>query len=609
MESNQTPEGADPVLTCDPVRSLKLTKEKNTALIGRASTSSRRRGNTKASPDNGLLRNPVVSREHAKFSYRNKSVYIRDCRSYHGTALNGTTLPPGLDVLVQDGDDVNFAILTGKLAETMKSCHFKVSISDLPLATPGPISEPDTLNKTGTYRAPVFLSDDESDAENTRENCGEKKQVIDASQETSQERTEEDTKSNDEANAQASREVAAGFGCLWEAGFIPLHRISELDGAVLPSFKPSWPIQSEVQSEVQSEAQSEVQSEAVHENHDTDTETPAAGPESGDFLSSDLEMDMDYSDEAESEGEDVDSIDSNEIFGYDDIDFQVHEKETAGSEDETLAYVEEIDDLAAEPGASLLAMEIPQATPALQTELESQAGQVSASSTNLASFSANRSNSTGETSIIPISYLLSEIPETPAVDEETTSPSPPPPSSQGDTQAAVNIGVCICETKNQFTTPEACDESRIMTPPSERIYEAKISNLSVISTPSSPSKKRKIDDISTDEALLSKNQGPAEGSISEVEIISTPPVSAKKNTHERAYGWPQSNSENQRNEEANHSTNACYGDDNNKNSADQARPRKRIRTVVEAVGFAALGGAAAGLAILTAMIATAPELA
>ncbi|KAL5598919.1 hypothetical protein BROUX41_003760 [Berkeleyomyces rouxiae] len=535
--------------SCPPVRSLKLTEENESIVIGRAS--SRRRGSAKAAPDNGFLRNPVISREHAKFSYRNSSVYIKDCKSYHGTSLNGVSLPPGLDVLVQNGDDVEFAILTGKLAETMSSCRFSISISDLI----SPV-EPDTPNKTGTYRAPVFLSDDESDVERAP------------------------TKGEVNTATQDSEDAKVGVKTLPKASFTFVCHLGNDGDAELP-----------VESIWSSDG------EASHLDNNLDTGTSGADIESEEFASSESESigpvsgseENDKDQDSLSEQGDEDDEEDNDVAEIADFDEEITEQE-----DETMRHIHVFESHDLVPYSIGISTQVPQyfqATyPAIKDDVSCFNG---------------RSNNMGEASMIPISYLLTDNTETLTLLEHDTSPSPSPENEN-------ESSVCVCESKQKSTDSENCEKSRIMTPPTERGFEHKMPIALAISP--SPPRKRKFGNISTETDETQKDSNGAKTSISQLETVSINPMLATSDIQSCPEALVTEEETSTFAGTMETSTTdlvpTSQNTDHNQTSNDDTefRPRKRLRTVVEAVGFAALGGAAASLAILTALIATAPDL-
>jgi hypothetical protein len=52
-----------------------------------------------------------VSRVHARFRYEGTSLTVSDMESVNGTFVNGQRLPPGMDRVLRDGDEIRFGRL------------------------------------------------------------------------------------------------------------------------------------------------------------------------------------------------------------------------------------------------------------------------------------------------------------------------------------------------------------------------------------------------------------------------------------------------------------------------------------------------------------------
>ncbi|KAE8381444.1 hypothetical protein BDV26DRAFT_278825 [Aspergillus bertholletiae] len=91
-----------------PYRSLVFTSDSDHIEVGRASK--RERKNLIPTNHNGLFDSRVMSRNHAtmRVSLNNKTVYLSDGNSMHGTWVNGKKLLVGEDTIVRSGDELIF---------------------------------------------------------------------------------------------------------------------------------------------------------------------------------------------------------------------------------------------------------------------------------------------------------------------------------------------------------------------------------------------------------------------------------------------------------------------------------------------------------------------
>ncbi|KAE8338113.1 hypothetical protein BDV24DRAFT_138848 [Aspergillus arachidicola] len=91
-----------------PYRSLTFTSDYDHIEVGRASK--RERKNLIPTNHNGLFDSRVMSRNHAtlRVCFNDKTVYLSDSNSMHGTWVNGEKIRAGEDTIVRSGDEVVF---------------------------------------------------------------------------------------------------------------------------------------------------------------------------------------------------------------------------------------------------------------------------------------------------------------------------------------------------------------------------------------------------------------------------------------------------------------------------------------------------------------------
>ncbi|ROT35515.1 hypothetical protein SODALDRAFT_68682 [Sodiomyces alkalinus F11] len=101
--SFQFPQSDDPF----PERRIVLTRNNPCAKVGRTSKS---KPNLSAAMDNCLLDNPVISRDHAEIfaEFDSEAVYVRDQGSRHGTFLNRERVQPNQPQLLASGNTLRF---------------------------------------------------------------------------------------------------------------------------------------------------------------------------------------------------------------------------------------------------------------------------------------------------------------------------------------------------------------------------------------------------------------------------------------------------------------------------------------------------------------------
>ncbi|KAH7082571.1 hypothetical protein BKA63DRAFT_560788 [Paraphoma chrysanthemicola] len=150
--------------------------------IGRASKNSTKQDLAPAA-NNAYIDSPVISREHAKLSAHAESgtphVYVTDCRSMHGTMVNGQRLIPHVPTRLSAGDLLQFGvdvnrneeffvarkyIFEAHLNEPLPafSQGFTVPDSDDELIAPEPLAD---SSRRGSQDNPVTIDESDSDSD------------------------------------------------------------------------------------------------------------------------------------------------------------------------------------------------------------------------------------------------------------------------------------------------------------------------------------------------------------------------------------------------------------------------------------------------------------
>ncbi|KAH7093737.1 hypothetical protein FB567DRAFT_588159 [Paraphoma chrysanthemicola] len=150
--------------------------------IGRASRNSTKQDLAPAA-NNAYIDSPVISREHAKLSAHAETgtphVYVTDCRSMHGTMVNGQRLTPHVPTQLSAGDLLQFGvdvnrneeffvarkyIFEAHLDEPLPSFSqgFTVPDSDDELIAPEPLAD---SSRRGSQDNPVTLDESDSDSD------------------------------------------------------------------------------------------------------------------------------------------------------------------------------------------------------------------------------------------------------------------------------------------------------------------------------------------------------------------------------------------------------------------------------------------------------------
>uniref|UniRef100_A0A093VBD9 Uncharacterized protein C3H7.13 n=1 Tax=Talaromyces marneffei PM1 TaxID=1077442 RepID=A0A093VBD9_TALMA len=103
-----------------PFRSLTFLSSNDTVPVGRASKSETK--NLVPSHDNGWFDSRVMSREHAVIGVKmeDKTVYVRDHGSLHGTQLNDVKITPKQNTTVTSGDVLTFGSEISRGAQTFR---------------------------------------------------------------------------------------------------------------------------------------------------------------------------------------------------------------------------------------------------------------------------------------------------------------------------------------------------------------------------------------------------------------------------------------------------------------------------------------------------------
>lgn len=154
-----------------PIRTIELTNEKPKLVVGRASANKNR--NLRAAPDNGLVFNGVMSRNHAtiEFNAENQKLTITD-DSTHGTTLNKKSLTRNESAPLEDNDVVQFGRTVKRSGDedVIEPATFRLNISHYELdEEPRCLCPPSTTSATasGTFRVPSEVynntTDDEDD--------------------------------------------------------------------------------------------------------------------------------------------------------------------------------------------------------------------------------------------------------------------------------------------------------------------------------------------------------------------------------------------------------------------------------------------------------------
>lgn len=133
-----------------PFRSLTFLSDNDTVPIGRASKSETK--NLVPNHDNGWFDSRVMSREHGVIGVKmeDRSVYVRDHGSLHGTQLNDVKITPKQNVTVKSGDVLTFGSEISRGTQTFRPIAVRLDCQ----WHQKPTSTPATKSTTNTFSVP-----------------------------------------------------------------------------------------------------------------------------------------------------------------------------------------------------------------------------------------------------------------------------------------------------------------------------------------------------------------------------------------------------------------------------------------------------------------------
>ncbi|KAL6707273.1 hypothetical protein ACN47E_004261 [Coniothyrium glycines] len=167
-------QGYDPLNT----REFDLPLDSTRYPIGRASNNAAKRDLAPAA-NNAFIDSPVVSREHAVLFANSTSgtphVYISDCKSMHGTSVNGLVLAPNRPYMLENGDELQFGVDVNRNEEFFVARKYKFEARYVPgfslgFTVPDAESEDEDtafVARRGSQMNPVTLDDSDAASDNS----------------------------------------------------------------------------------------------------------------------------------------------------------------------------------------------------------------------------------------------------------------------------------------------------------------------------------------------------------------------------------------------------------------------------------------------------------